>query len=166
MEYSAPQLTLCFNAPKGWYHLLTATSGDHYNIFIINPLNPGLICHSEQNEFSKKMSHDWGSLNATARSAAKELVPLSYYPKMLPLFQFGALCFNAPKGWYHFLRQIHKTHPTDVWFLRFNAPKGWYHFLTLILLEALQLSKNLFQCPEGLVPLSYHGIWGSQKLYF
>ena len=43
----------CFNAPKGWYLFLTASSGGIITLFFINPAVLGVNCHSERNTFSQ-----------------------------------------------------------------------------------------------------------------
>lgn len=42
-----------FNAPKGWYLFLTASSGGIITLFFINPAVLGVNCHSERNTFSQ-----------------------------------------------------------------------------------------------------------------
>ena len=84
-------------------------------------------------------------------------------------------CFNAPKGWIHFLSgwlpvtiagSLLVSMPrraefifyqaggtnwcTQGYNLCFNAPKGWIHFLSLLLEGELGMVRNQFQCPEGL----------------
>ena len=42
-----------FNAPKGWYLFLTASSGGIITLFFINPAVLGVNCLSERNTFSQ-----------------------------------------------------------------------------------------------------------------
>ena len=136
-------LVVSFNAPKGWYHFLTATSGGHYNIFFINPPNLGLICHSERNEFSKntpvarKFSttarHNWGStLFSTATCGFTNLhFPSNRWKHIPPPFARNCLSFcHRSNNDYFLFNKLVCTAGFNPAVLSINAPKGWYHFLT------------------------------------
>ena len=51
--YEFSRLVSGFNAPKGWYLFLTASSGGIITLFFINPAVLGVNCHSERNTFSQ-----------------------------------------------------------------------------------------------------------------